>query len=291
MQKQWKDNLISKSNIVVLYTIIVFAFGIVLITGMIYLFFIRRQISFELQIAMIFAIIIEIIALSLCFGLIRIRTVLTSLQEKNKLLIELNKKTDELNNKLRSQRHNFLNHLQVIHGLLEIKQYTEANEYMEKTYEDIHKVSKVLKTSLPALNAILQTKQNKCDENNIQFNILATSNLENLSIDIWDLCAIIGNLIDNAINAVEHRQVKKITVLIKETLYTYVIKVKDNGYGIKKEYQEKIFNMGFTTKNKKGHGIGLAISKQTIEAVGGNMTFETTEKGTVFTIEILKKTV
>jgi len=291
MREQWKDNLINKKNIVVIYTIIVFAFGIVLTAGMIYLFFIRRQISFELQIAMVFAIIIEIIALSLCFGLIRIRALLNSVQEKNKLLIELNEKTNELNNKLRSQRHNFLNHLQVIHSLLEIKQYNEANEYMEKTYEDIHKVSKVLKTALPALNAILQTKQNTCDEKDIQFNILATSNLENLSIDIWDLCAIIGNLIDNAINAVEHRQVKKITVLIKETLYTYIIKVKDNGFGIKKEYQEKIFNMGFTTKNKEGHGIGLASSKQTIEDVNGNMTFETMDKGTIFIIEIPKRTV
>ena len=45
MRKQWKDNLINKNNIVVIYTIIVFAFGIVLTAGMIYLFFINKKIN------------------------------------------------------------------------------------------------------------------------------------------------------------------------------------------------------------------------------------------------------
>jgi two-component system sensor histidine kinase AgrC len=286
-----RKNMNNNNNVILMYAIAVSVFGIVLIGGLFYLFFIRRQISFELQIAMIVAVVIEVIAMSLLFGLIKVRTSIKQLEDKNRLLIESNKNTSELNTKMRVQRHDFLNHLQVIHGLLELNQYKDACQYMETTYDEIQSVSNVLKTSLPALNAILQVKQHICNDKSIQFKVLATSKLQYISMDVWDLCAIVGNLIDNAINAVEGRDRKKVTVLIKEDIEKYSVKVKDNGYGIKKEIRDKIFKMGFTTKNDDGHGIGLATSIKTIEENGGNMFFISNEKGTIFTIEIPKKTV
>lgn len=291
MKLSKKQNLFFSSNGVLLYTIIVFAFGAVLMAGLFYVFFIRKQITFELQITLVFAILIEIIALSLLFALIRFRAVLKSMEERNRMLIESNEKTSDLNTKLRSQRHDFLNHLQVIHGLLELKQFDDACLYMEKTYDDIQSVTNVLKTSSPAINAILQVKQNVCHDRKIQFKVLVSSKLENLMIDIWDFCAILGNLIDNAINAVDNSEMKKIVIFIKEDINNHIIRVKDHGQGIPKEIQDKIFNVGFTTKREEGHGMGLFTSRQTIVEAGGELSYETSEKGTTFTIKIPKKTV
>ena len=67
-----------------------------------------------------------------------------------------------------------------------------------------------------------------------------------------------------------------------------VVKIKDNGIGIKKEVQNKIFNAGFTTKkNGLGTGLGLAISKKIIDLHKGTISFVSNEnKGTEFTVTI-----
>lgn len=291
MNKEKKIQQFFRSNGVLFYTIIVFSFGAVLLGGIVYVFFIRKQINLDMQITLIVAVVIEIIALSLCFALIRVRTVLRNLEKKNQLILSSNIQTSELNDKMRTQRHDFLNHLQVIHGLLELNQYDEAKSYMEKTYDEVQTISNVLKTSVPAINALLQVKGNNCHEKNITFKILTTSKLNHLSIDVWDLCAILGNLIDNAINAAEQSENKKIVVFIKEELHNYVIKVKDSGKGIPPTIIDKIFTMGFSTKHDDGHGIGLPTSKQTIENAKGSLIFETSTKGTIFTIRLPKMTV
>ena len=62
---------------------------------------------------------------------------------------------ESLNNTLRAQRHDFLNHLQVVYSLMEMEEYGEANAYIEKVYGAITAVSRVMKTANPAINALL----------------------------------------------------------------------------------------------------------------------------------------
>ena len=62
---------------------------------------------------------------------------------------------EDLNITLRAQRHDFLNHLQVVYSLIEMKEYKEANDYIERVYGSIASVGKVLRTANPAINALL----------------------------------------------------------------------------------------------------------------------------------------
>ena len=68
--------------------------------------------------------------------------------------VELNQTRDsarqlnELNNTLRARRHDYLNHLQVVYGLMDLEQYDDANNYIEQVYAGIQKVNSVLKTSI-----------------------------------------------------------------------------------------------------------------------------------------------
>jgi signal transduction histidine kinase len=64
------------------------------------------------------------------------------------------------------------------------------------------------------------------------------------------------------------------------------IAVSDTGVGIREDVKDKIFKPLFTTKSK-GQGFGLAVVKKLVEALSGNISFETMpEKGTTFILEI-----
>ena len=66
------------------------------------------------------------------------------------------------------------------------------------------------------------------------------------------------------------------------------ISFSDNGPGIPKDIQDKVFIPNFTTKNT-GAGLGLAISKNIVEGSGGKITFRSSEKGTIFFVYLRKK--
>ena len=73
-------------------------------------------------------------------------------------LEEAYEQLEELNSTLRAQRHDFMNHIQVIYTLTELDDRPAALEYMDKVYGDIQKVGRVLKTTSPAVNALIAAK-------------------------------------------------------------------------------------------------------------------------------------
>ena len=97
------------------------------------------------------------------------------------------------------------------------------------------------------------------------------------------------NLIVNACHGInETKKQGKITIKTQIKNENLVVKIKDTGAGIKKEEQNKIFNVGYTTKPKGiGTGLGLSISKKIIELHKGSISFTSEENiGTEFTVSI-----
>ena len=92
---------------------------------------------------------------------------------------------ETLNNKIRAQRHDFLNHLQVVYGLMEMEEYQEAGAYIEKVYGDITALSRTLKTANPSINALLQVKMGACEQAGIQMQLNIRSRCENLPMPGW----------------------------------------------------------------------------------------------------------
>ena len=88
---------------------------------------------------------------------------------------------------------------------------------------------------------------------------------------------IIENLVSNAVDAC--RNGGEISLC---TLYPGVIRVSDNGSGLSKDLQGKLFQAGSSAK-MKGSGLGLAISKQLANSIGAELLLvETSKNGTVF---------
>ena len=198
---------------------------------------------------------------------------------------------NELNNTLRAQRHDYLNHLQVVYGLMELEQYDDATDYIEQVYADIQKVSSVLKTSIPAVNAILQAKQQMCADRNIEMTIDARTGLNGIPVEDWELCRIFGNVIDNAINAMADMDGhKRLTIELSEDIRGYGFAISNNGPPIPAANLTRIFEAGFTHGKHKGDGMGLAICRKILAKYGGEMTVQSDESRTSFTAFVPKST-
>lgn len=96
------------------------------------------------------------------------------------------------------------------------------------------------------------------------------------------------NILVNACHSIIDNKAGKIIITTSFDEKFLYVKIKDNGIGIPTEQQNKIFNVGFTTKKIGiGTGLGLSISKKIIELHKGNITFSSKENtGTEFTISI-----
>jgi len=184
---------------------------------------------------------------------------------------------DELNRKLRAQRHDFINHLQVVHSLIQLQEYEDAAKYIANTYEDIRQVGELLKTANPAVNGLLAAKKQKASENNINLEFHITARIERAPIPDWELCRVLSNLLDNAIYAAADLT-GSVHVTLREDIHSMYFSIENSG-NIDNSVLNKIFEPGFTTKGENGTGMGLYIVKETIEKYNGQVTFET-GKGT-----------
>lgn len=130
----------------------------------------------------------------------------------------------------------------------------------------------------------------KAKDKNVTLNI-TNSDKEFILADKVKLSNVILNLIYNSIEAMDNNKQDRIVELKTEIKDDFAsIQIKDNGSGIKQEYQHSIFNLEFTTKTN-GNGIGLYISKESMKEQMGDLNLiSSDENGTIFEILVpLKK--
>jgi sensor histidine kinase regulating citrate/malate metabolism len=198
---------------------------------------------------------------------------------------------EDFNKTLRSQRHDYLNHIQIIYSLMELEEFEEARKYIEPVYKDILRVSKALKTSKPAVNALLQAKLQMAEKNEIDMELEIKSDLKTLKMEPWEFCRVIGNIIDNAIFALKLKPDNRYMLVdFSEDLENIKVSISNNGDKIPKDIIHNIFKEGFTTKGDKGEGMGLAIVKDLVEEFHGTIDVTSNEQRTSFEIVVPKDT-
>lgn len=195
---------------------------------------------------------------------------LTEVKELAEELTDIKKVTDAL----RAQSHEFSNKLYTISGLIQLEEYDKALGYITEISSDRKKVSQVLNNNIkfPHLSAILLAKSNRATEAKILMEIDKNSNLNKIpeGISIDDICSIVGNLIENSIEALVGNDNGQIYFKILSDENNLKIVVKDNGPGINIDIRENIFKKGFTTK-KGNRGYGLNIIKSIVYSVEGKI--------------------
>jgi sensor histidine kinase regulating citrate/malate metabolism len=188
---------------------------------------------------------------------------------------------NELNGTLRAQRHDFMNHLQVVFGLIDMGENADARAYIERVYGDIQRVGKALKTSIPAVNALLAAKLAECQTRRIEAVLETHSAWKDVPAADWELCRVLGNIIDNALDALKDKAGAHLTVLIGETLREFTFSVENDGPPIPREMIDDIFEQGSTTHGE-GRGMGLFIVREIMETYGGRIEVSSDERATRF---------
>lgn len=240
----------------------------------------------DMQISLIFCLIVVVI-LMIC--LLRILYMYEKLQRRYEHLTESCNQMQRLNADLRSQRHDYLNHLQVVYGLMELQEYEELHRYLEPIYKDMMKTGKAIRTSIPAVNALLMAKMSAAEASEIDFYVEVKSDLKQLQIEPWELCKVLSNLLDNGITALLEKDSERQLVLeINEDRECYRFVVSNNGPMIPEDKQNLIFKQGFTTKKEEGHGMGLYIVSAILKENHGSIQVTSREKETIFTVTIHK---
>ena len=220
---------------------------------------------------------------------------ITSLQmvKKTQELEEAYGQLDSLNREMRAQRHDFMNHLQVVYSLIELGEPGEAMEYMDKLYGDMQRVSRMMRTGCPAVNALIQAKVVEAERRGAELKLSIAAKWDDEGLPAWDICRVLANLIDNALDASCAAQLPEnerptVELVLGEDLRSWFFSVRNNGPEIPEKLRAKIFEPGFTTK-AAGQGMGMYIVSDTITRLGGKITLETHEGDTVFSGFIPRK--
>jgi PAS domain S-box-containing protein len=201
--------------------------------------------------------------------------------------------------------HEVRNPLSSIQGLSELlfssaKQGDERKIYAKTILEEAQRIDRIIRDILAFsrpkdpekkpldLNVLVeetvQSMKPTMDKSDASVEWLPETGLPLVSGEASELQKVLSNLLLNAVQAVD--QEGKVSVATRRDGENVVLEVKDNGCGIPKKIQRKVFNPFFTTKDE-GAGLGLAMARKIVEEHGGSISLESNEgTGTQFTVRL-----
>jgi two-component system, CitB family, sensor kinase len=175
---------------------------------------------------------------------------------------------------LRAQAHEFFNKLHAVSGLLELGRTDEAIELISSTTH-VHQelVDRVrMQIGDITLAALLLSKASVASERGVDFRLAGDAHLPAGPTHGRDLITVVGNLVDNAIDAAAGSPDAWVEVAISDDPAGVQIRVRDSGPGISAAHAAEIWQEGFTTKRGTAHhGLGLALVRQLAERRGGSV--------------------
>jgi len=199
-----------------------------------------------------------------------------------------------LSDALRAQTHEHSNRLHTIVSLMELGRAEEALEFATKDMAVSQQLTDEIISSVdePVIGALLVGKFAQAGELGVQLSVDAAGTLVDSGLSVQDLVTVLGNLVDNALEAaVGGEAPRRVDVAIRTTRDTVppavVIEVADSGRGVDPDELGEVFRLGYSTKEpgRYGRGLGLALVRQAVTRLGGTLTV-TRRIGAVFTVTI-----
>jgi two-component system, CitB family, sensor kinase len=191
---------------------------------------------------------------------------------------------------LRAQDHEHANRMHTLLGLLELEMYDDAVEFVGEVVGDHRATAEQVTEKIqdPLLAALLVGKATVAAERGVALWLSDRTRLPDRLIDPRGLVTVVGNLVDNALDAVAGTPHARVEVELRAEGRTAVLRVRDTGPGIPEEHRELIFTEGWSTKQAPAHrerGIGLCLVRRLAERQGGSATVgEAAGGGAEFTV-------
>lgn len=218
-----------------------------------------------------------------------IRYILIKLVDKrianyqNTLISKQYKEVENIYNQMRGWKHDYHNHIQVMKAYLALEKYCEMDIYLDDFAKDLTSIDTIIKTGNIMIDSILNSKLSMAISQDISINAKG-SVPRSINIAEIDLCVIIGNLMDNAIEAtikLEKSEDRFIRVYLREMKDQLYISVTNSvGGEVKKVNLEYI-----SSKLGMNHGFGLKRVDSIVNKYGGFINRQN-EKG-VFATEVI----
>ena len=186
---------------------------------------------------------------------------------------------------LRAQTHEFANQLHTISGLIQLGDYDEVVRYVDAVTERRQSLDLLVNSRVrdPAVAALLMAKASLASERRVDLQVSDETSLDHLDPEeSADVATVIGNLVDNAIDAVSSGSPGQwVSIEIRQDAASVEIAVSDSGPGVPPEVAQEVFAHGFTTKAATAgeRGIGLALTRLVCQRRGGEVRLADTPQG------------
>ena len=194
---------------------------------------------------------------------------------------------------LRIMRHEQLNRMTTLSGMLHMGRYEEAVTFIQAQSEHAQGLLDFISSrfSSPTLCGLLLGKSARGREKGVEINFDPACWMDKPFAPLLEaeLVSIIGNLLDNAIEATQRAPLphEPVDVLIKLNEQELIIEVADQGVGIHPAIRERIFERGITTKTHGDHGIGLYLIENYVTQADGSIEVtDNRPRGAIFSLFI-----
>ncbi len=205
-------------------------------------------------------------------------------------MLELQRELDLTRNTtdtLRAQAHEFSNRMHVVSGLIDLGEYDEVRAYVRQIEADQTHLSSSVSSQVadPAVAALLIAKVSQATERGVDLVLERDTRLERLDEGLaTDVNTVLGNLVDNALDAAAGSAEPMVAVELAERDGVVTVRVRDSGPGVESGIGDRVFARGFSTKatgREHGRGIGLALVRVICRKRGGDVTVHN-DGGAVF---------
>jgi len=191
----------------------------------------------------------------------------------------------EMINTVRGQRHDFINHLQVIHGLNQISDKEALDDYLSDLLSEVTRYNEMLKIDNPVIAALINAKIAQAGSRGISLRVQVKSSLAHIANAAFAMGRIMGNLIDNALEAVEEAGENWVEVSIEEQNSLIICSVTNPSKGSSKSLK-KAFAPGVSSKSEHD-GLGLYVCQKLCSQLQGRLDWTIDENNRItFTLTV-----
>lgn len=195
----------------------------------------------------------------------------------------------EQNRIYRQHHHDLKNHLSIVLGLLKQGKYAELEYYLDSYQDAVNDALLRIETGLDEIDVLISAKVQSARSKEIKVELKVESNINSSRKHILELVTILGNVLDNALEAVQEfdEPSRIVSISIRQDPLEYIFEIANPVQSSSIKNTDKLFEEGFSTK-QTGTGQGLFIVKRLTEKLNGHVTVTISDGCFTIKIEIPK---